>query len=692
VDDVTQEPRWQPWLHDLDITVLGTVTCVSGPDGDLGDATASGLYVDDRRVVRDLRLRYDDRRAVRLASRAVGERADTYLVARSLGPLGADPTVTVRRTRTLSETGAEETLVLASSAAEPVRTTLTVEIGGDGLDLAAVKAGGHSPGLLLAEVAGDGGFWQDRTHRTRVRAPLAVVSAGLSGSLTLSWHLTVEPGEPRSVGFRVEADRLQPTRFDAGSGARLAAWSGFAVEAGDRRLGLTVGTSVRDLAGLLQTDPLDHDDVYPAAGSPWYLTLFGRDAIWASRFALPLGPELAGGTLRALARRQGRRDDPATAEEPGKIVHEVRRADADGAAGAHALPPVYYGTVDATPLWVLLLHEAWRWGLPTEEVSALRPALEAAMGWIRRSVEASGDGLLRYDDLSGQGLSNQGWKDSFDAMRRRDGSIAESPIALLEVQGYAVQAARAAADLLSTLWAEPAPELLAWADALAARVRERFWVADADGPYLAMALDRYGEPVDGVASNMGHVLGTGMLTPEEDAVVAERLTSPDLLGAFGIGTLGRGNPAYNPIGYHTGSVWVHDSTIAVRGLAAAGHDESAGRALQALLESAMHVDFRLPELYGADPSLGTPTPYPASCRPQAWSAASALAMVTTVLGLEPDVPAGRVRLKPLRANPVGPIAVTGIRLGEHSLSVTVDSEGRLVEVDGLGGLDVVTDV
>jgi glycogen debranching enzyme len=230
--------------------------------------------------------------------------------------------------------------------------------------------------------------------------------------------------------------------------------------------------------------------------------------------------------------------------------------------------------------------------------------------------------------------------------------------------------------------------LLAWADDLEARVRERFWVTDAEGPYLAMALDRDVQPVDGVASNMGHVVGTGLLTPDEDVLVARRLTSPDLLGQFGIGTLGRANPAYNPIGYHTGSVWVHDSTIGVRGLAAAGQDAAAARTLRALLEGAMHVDFRFPELYAADPALATPAPYPASCRPQAWSAASALAMVTSILGLEPDLPAGRVRLRPLRPSPVGAVSVTGLRLGAGSLSVSLDAEGHVLDVEAPAGLEV----
>jgi glycogen debranching enzyme len=194
-------------------------------------------------------------------------------------------------------------------------------------------------------------------------------------------------------------------------------------------------------------------------------------------------------------------------------------------------------------------------------------------------------------------------------------------------------------------------------------------------------VDRDGAPVDGVASNMGHVVGTGLLDAAETDPVSDRLTGPDLLGRFGIGTLGRDNPAYNPIGYHTGSVWVHDATICARGLGAAGHDAAAGTTLRALLEGAMHFDFRLPELYGADSAIGKPAPYPASCRPQAWAAASAVAMVSIALGLEPDVPRRRLRLRPLRPSPFGALRASGIRLGGQTLSVEINGAGDVVDVE-----------
>ena len=307
-----------------------------------------------------------------------------------------------------------------------------------------------------------------------------------------------------------------------------------------------------------------------------------------------------------------------------------------------------------------LLHDAWRWGLADDVVHELRPRLDAALDWIRRAAADSPDGFLRYVDSTGTGLANQGWKDSGDAMRRRDGSIAPPPIALVETQAYAVAAVAGAADLREAVFGEDGAEQRAWAADLAARVRMRFWVEDADGPYLAMALDRDGAPVDGVGSNMGHVLGTGTLSRQESTRVAARLTSPDLLGLFGVGTLGRANPAYNPIGYHTGSVWTHDTAISALGLVRDGHAGEAAELVRALVDAATHFDFRFPELFGGSPESGLPVPYPASCRPQAWSAASAGALVTAALGLTADAPAGRLSVRPMRPAPFGDLRVRGL--------------------------------
>ena len=677
----------QPWLHALEIAVHGNLTCLSEPSGDFS-SLASGLYVDDRRVLSALTLRCDGLLPTAIAAQSAGGRTAVMAVARHLGAEGPDPTVEVERVRVLHHNGMREKIVVRSRADAVVRSSLTLQVGGDGADLADVKGGGAPGPGLAAEVAGRSTVgWSDQRHRTRVHLPGATARLTPDGAV-LEWQVALDPGTEAAVELAVEVTRTSSSQFDAEPGGDRLNWSDVRVQAQDRRLDATVHQSLVDLTGLLLSDPDGASDVFAAAGSPWYLTLFGRDALWTARMTLPFGTDLAAGTLRTLARRQGRVDDVAAAEEPGKILHEVRRSGfADPSSHLH-LPPVYFGTVDATPLWVCLLHEAWRWGLPVSAVLPLRGALEGALGWMRRAVRDSADGFIRYVDTTGTGLSNQGWKDSGDAMRHRNGSIAKAPIALVETQAYAVAAAYGAAEVTEQVFGESGAELRTWAEELSERVRGSFWVRDAAGPYLAMALDADGAPVDGVGSNMGHTLGTGMLTEAESDLVAARVGDPDLLGGFGLRTLSRSNPAFNPIGYHTGSVWTHDSAITAAGLAQTGHQEPAARILRGLVDAGTFFSFRLPELYGGDSALSRPVPYPAACRPQAWSAASAAVLVSASLGAQADVPQRRLLLNPLRPSPFGALQVTGLRVAGEPVSVSVDAAGAVTEVSAPSWLEV----
>jgi glycogen debranching enzyme len=686
---VSAEPEdsgQQPWLHDLEIAAHGNLTCVGDRSGDL-DSPGTGVFVDDRRVLTRWTLTADGQRPVRISAHSSGATTTVWSVARNIGDDGPDPTVEVHRERRLVDGGLREEISVVSRSDRPVRCRLRLEAAGDGAELRSIK-GGHSPAALLAVSAdGDQLGWRDARHETRVRLPGAIAEVGADGVGTLTWEAEVPPGGRASWMVEVAVTRTSGTDFDANPGGHLVDWHDVRVQATDRRLDLVVHHAFADLTELVLADPASPTDPFAAAGTPWYLTLFGRDALWAALLTLPFGTELAAGTLRTLARRQGRVDDPATEEQPGKILHEVRCSPVQWPSAVH-LPPLYYGTVDATPLWIDLLHQAWCWGLADDVLHELRPHLDAALGWIRRAADDSADGFLRYVDATGTGLSNQGWKDSGDAMRRRDGSIAPAPIALVETQAYAVAAATGAAQLLEQVFGEPGDALRDWAAALTDRVRERFWVSDDTGPYLAMALDGHGRPVDGVGSNMGHVLGTGTLTAPESALVAARLSSPDLLGPFGVGTLGRANPAYNPIGYHTGSVWTHDTAISALGLVRDGHAAQATAVLRALVDAATHFDFRFPELFGGTPEADLPIPYPASCRPQAWSAASAGALVSASLGLSADAPHGRLCVEPLRPAPFGDLRVRGLRVRGEPVEGELDDDGPVREVRAPAWLEV----
>jgi glycogen debranching enzyme len=334
---------------------------------------------------------------------------------------------------------------------------------------------------------------------------------------------------------------------------------------------------------------------------------------------------LASGTLRALAAFQGTRTDPAAAEEPGKILHELRSKELVLESQGLRLPPVYYGAVDSTPLWLCLLGELWRAGRDDAAVRSLLPNAARAADWLLAAGAGNG-GFLSYRDATGHGLSNQGWKDSRDAMQFRDGRQADGPIALSEVQGYAYQAALETAGLFDAYGERGGQALRDFAAALRLRFRERFWVEDDAGPFPAMALDGHGVPLDIPGSNMGHLLGTGILDPDEARLVADRLVSPELFSGYGVHTISRRAAGFWPFSYHCGSVWSHDTAIAIRGLLADGFIAEARVLADGLLAAAASFGHRLPEVFAGvraeDSSVAVP--YPASCHPQAWSSASAV--------------------------------------------------------------------
>ena len=674
----------QPWLHELEIAVRGNVTSLSDRLGDMG-SPGTGLFVDDRRVLSTWQVRVAGEPPAWLAAASSGPATTVSTQLRLLGDDGADPTVELVRERTLVDQGMHEALTIASHATEPVDVRLAIRLGGDGADVGTVKGGGS--GEILEPRATDGSVsWQDERHATTFTADGGAAGRDDDGTTWL-WSATVAPGSTATLQTSVTSRRRDDPMFATDSGWDGIDWTGVEIVAVDPRPGQLMTQSLADLRGLLLTDPESPSDIFAAAGTPWYLTLFGRDSLWTARFMLPFGTDLARGTLRALARRQGTSLDPDTASAPGKILHEVRRSTYLDPVSAMSLPPVYYGSVDATPLWLRLLHDAWRWGLDERVVRELEPSMRSALSWMRTEAER-GDGLLRYVDESGSGLANQGWKDSGDSMRRRDGSIADAPIALVETQSYAVAAARGAAHLLESVFGESGDAWRTWADELTDVVRERFWVDTGSGRHLAMAIGGDGRSVDGVGSNMGHVLGTGVLSAAEARWTAHVLTGPDMLGDAGVRTLSRENPAYNPVGYHTGSVWTHDNAIAALGLAQEGFPDEAGRVLRTMVDMGAWSGNRWPELLGGDLLMRRPVPYPASCRPQAWAAASAGALAEAVLGLRADAPKRTLALAPIAPAPFGAMTVRGLRVGDVDVTVAVNAEGEVVDVRA-PGLDVV---
>jgi glycogen debranching enzyme len=667
----------QPLLHDLLVATMAPTQAWSGRDGQVRPTGAQGFYDGDVRVLSRAELTVAGTEPEAISAGPAGPGVvEVVALLRTVDGPGADPTVRLRRRRTVVPGGVEERLAVANATDGVVVVPLEVTLAADLAQMEPVKAG-HVGTPRPAAGEGDLLTWHGDDVDVVVRADAADVDRADPTAPVLRWSLELQPGETATVEWTLTADRAESPVLP---GPLTPTWSTPRVHADDRRLPALLDRALEDLTALRMRARFAPDDVFVAAGAPWFFTLFGRDSIWAARMLLPLGTELAAGTLRTLAARQGTTVDADTAEQPGKILHEVRSAELDLGDGT-VLPPLYYGTVDATPLFVCLLHDAWRWGMPRAEVEALLPAMEAALGWMADHGDADGDGFLEYLDETGRGLANQGWKDSGDSVQWRDGTLATGPIALCEVQGYAHEAALAGAALLEAFGRPGAEGWRAWADGMRARFREAFWVQDDEGGYPAIALDADKKPVDTLTSNIGHLLGTGLLTAEEEAQVARRLAAPEMDSGYGLRTMATSSGGYWPLRYHGGSVWTHDTAIVVAGLTRAGHADVAARLAEGLLAAGADLEYRLPELYAGDARGSVPAvvPYPAACRPQAWSAASAVVLLTAFLGLDPDVPAGRVGVRPVAPSPFGALEVHGLRVAGADLSVSVAADGSLRE-------------
>ncbi|MFM7069540.1 MAG: glycogen debranching N-terminal domain-containing protein, partial [Actinomycetes bacterium] len=445
-------------------------------------------------------------------------------------------------------------------------------------------------------------------------------------------------------------------------------------------LGRAVRRGGRDLRALTLTDPEHPSDPVVAAGAPWFMTLFGRDALLTALMGMVVDPSLAVGVLRTLARLQGQVQVAETEEEPGRILHEIRFHDRPSFSLADGT--VYFGTADATPLFVLLVGELHRWGVAPEVVDELLPAADRALEWIVHFGDRDGDGYVEYERATSHGLANQGWKDSWDALRHPDGSFVDGPVALCEVQAYCYAAFQARAEIARHRGDVPTMER--WRDqaaSLATQFRRDFWIPGSDDGahgFVAFALDGLKRPVATLASNMGHCLGWGLLDETQEAQVATHLASTTLFSGWGLRTMATTMAAYDPVSYHCGSVWPHDTAFTAWRLREAGCTDAALRLIDGLLGVADHFGGRLPELLAGVSRTELPTPavYPTSCLPQAWAAASPLLALRTMLGLEPHVPSGVVAVAPVLPDGCDRLIVEGTPVG----SIRAERVGDRVRV------------
>ena len=680
----------------MPLTILeGSTFCVSDERGDIVEPTM-GLFAHDTRFLSRWALTINGARPLILSSRKVEYYSAAFFLRNPVvGGLEHDE-ISIARERFIGD-AMQELLVVSNHAPRRVAFDLSLEMGNDFADIFAVKAYDFSLG--------------DPAHAKPLPAPVApvydaednqfVFAVSDNGFHGLTQVVLSERGETdgSKVTYRVElgpreAWRLRVDVIPAPDGHRTA------VQFAERRFGEELARvraslaawrlrvpqlrgswddlahsfrqSVADLSSLRMDEDPRLPGQLPAAGMPWFMTVFGRDTLITCLQTLLFGPELAQNALHVLAELQA----PEADAEPGKIVHEVRHGK-----GAEAWFPRYFGTVDATPLYLILLSEVWRWTDDAGLVRDLRGPALRALEWIDRYGDRDGDGFVEYERRSSRGLVNQSWKDSGDSQLFHDGHMAATPIAPCEVQGYVYDAKLRLAQLAREVWRERelADRLEREAEELRRRFDEAFW-CEARGGYYALALDADKQRVDSLTSNIGHLLWSGIVPPERVDAIVDQLMGEELWSGWGVRTMSSGDAGFNPLAYHNGTVWPHDNSLIAWGLARYGRWPEAQRIVRRLLNASSYFDHQLPEVFAGFTRTETPfpIPYPTAARPQAWAAGAPVLMLQLLLGLQPD--RRRHVLGTIAPEDIpswaGSLRLTGVRAFDQGWDVQL-SDGRV---------------
>ena len=642
----------------MTLTILeGSTFCICDDRGDVGEKT-SGFYAHDTRFLSILRMTIDGKPPLLLSSSKVEYFSAAFYLRNPLSEGLPPDTLSIARRRFVGE-GMQERIVIRNEGTEPVSFSLGLEIGCDFADIMSVKEHDFALGdplnapplpppveprydeennqFVLIDPEGEARTQVLLSQRGKLNGSGIEYEVALEPKHTWDLQLDVVP--------LVNTTELAPLLVERRFGDELvhvrdalAAWQ---LRVPQLRsswddLARSFSQSVADLASLRMRSEADPGrGRLPAAGMPWFMTVFGRDTIITCLQTLLFGPELARTALEVLAELQAKEDDPSIDAEPGKIVHEVRT----GKAAKHWFR-TYYGTVDATPLYLVLLSEVWRWTGDRALMNRLRDPALRAIEWIDKWGDRDGDGFVEYERRSDHGLENQSWKDSGDSQRFSDGRFAKTPIAPAEVQGYVFDAKRRVSEIAREVWRDRglADRLNAEATELRDRFDAAYWV-DNRGGYYALALDAEKQAVDSMCSNMGHLLWSGIVPPNRVDNVVDALMGDALWSGWGVRTMSEHDAAYNPLSYHNGTVWPHDNSLIAWGLARYGRWPEAQRIAQRLLQAARYFNYQLPEVFaGLRRSETTfPIAYPTAARPQAWAAGTPVLLLQVLLGLQPDI-------------------------------------------------------
>ena len=574
--------------------------------------------------------------------------ASKHFLVPPRGTVTGKPTISIHRNRTIGD-GFHEDVTVLNHDTEPIELELRLDAGSDFADLFEVKDAlakkGERYTRIEEETLALGYRRDDFVRETRIRCskPADVDECGFTLRVRLEPHdewntcIFVQPVTDQGALAIKHRHGDEEARPNIGMSLDEFLASAPRLETDWDPLEHVYERSLVDLAALRFTSELFPDQALPAAGLPWFMTVFGRDSLITSFQALPFVPELAETTLRVLAARQSAEDDPFRDAEPGKILHEIRFGELTRFQERPHSP--YFGTADATPLFLVLLDEVERWTGNAALVRDLEPNARAALEWIDKWGDRDGDGYVEYERRNAEtGLENQCWKDSGDSIRFADGTIAKGPIATCEIQGYVYDAKVRTARLAREVWGDPglADRLEAEAEELKERFNADFWIEERG--FYALALDGEKRRVDSLTSNIGHLLWSGIVPDDRAELLAEHLVGDALFSGWGVRTMAEGEAGYNPIRYHNGTVWPHDNSLIAHGLARYGFRDEAARISLATLEAATFFRYRLPEVFAGYRRTRTsfPVEYPTASTPQAWATGTPLLLLRVLLGLEPE--------------------------------------------------------
>ena len=630
----------------------GNTFVVSDQRGDIEASLTdpTGLFSFDTRFLSRWVLTVNGERLNSLSVDDVQYFEARFFLVPGTGTVYIDSKLSVIRERAVGD-GFHEELTILNHDNERARVEVRIDAACDFADLFEVKDALAKKGTYTTRARGRRltlGYERERFTRQTVisaSAPAKVDEHGLTfrvdiaphGSWTTDLDVATTTGGPAGARLRPKYTRGRK-RARPSMSVDLDRWLEEAprLECDWDALRQTYRRSLVDLAALRFAPAISGGQSLPAAGLPWFMTMFGRDSIFTSLQALPFTPELAATTLRALGSWQGSRVDDFRDEDPGRILHELRYGEMTAFEERPHSP--YYGCADATPLYLVLLDEYERWTGDRKLVRDLEREARAALQWIDDYADLQGDGYVWYRRRNEEsGLENQCWKDSWDSISYRDGRLPRFPRATCELQGYAFDAKVRGARLARRIWrdGELADRLEREAADLKRRFNRDFWVED--GEYFALALDTEGGQVDALTSNNGHLLWSGIVDKTKAKAVARHLTGPRLFSGWGVRTLAEGEGRYNPIGYHVGTVWPFDNSFIAWGLRRYGFKDEAAQIAAGILDAAERFEGRLPEAFGGYDRAVTryPVQYPTACSPQAWSTGTPLLLLRTMLGLEP---------------------------------------------------------